>query len=199
MSAKAFIEELTGRGVALEATPEGNLRFAPKEKLSAGDVERLKAFKGEILKIFSCGKSYVPSPPSPSSSTPGKPDTYGEYSGDDHGDDPGDGDDAIVTIPAPLRAARERASELGLVARWSYEFGYVAIHDPTTGEWHETPTKQAPGWAKREASKRKELSKKGVARTLTGAEMEELWEEEQAPMWSEPYRPADARDGLIYE
>jgi hypothetical protein len=90
----------------------------------------------------------------------------------------------------------ERASRLGLIARWSYEFGYVSLHDPTTGEWCDLPTKDAPAWAKREAFKRKELSKHhGIHRTLTASEMEEVWEEEQVEMWE---NPAVTDKGIVY-
>jgi hypothetical protein len=90
---------------------------------------------------------------------------------------------------------------LGLVARWSREFGFVSVHDPTTGEWHDLPTKEAPDWAVRESRKRKELHKSGNRRAyrLTSAEMEEVWEGAQAEMWNEPYRPAGARKGLVYD
>jgi hypothetical protein len=75
------------------------------------------------------------------------------------------------------------AERLGLVATWSIEFGYVSLHDPTTGEWHDLRTEDAPGWAKREAFKRKELYKDGnrKAYRLTSREMEELWEVERVP------------------
>ena len=35
------------------------------------------------------------------------------------------------------RHRREEADRRGLVIKWSREPGYVSIHDPTTGEWHE--------------------------------------------------------------
>ena len=35
------------------------------------------------------------------------------------------------------RKSLEKADRRGLVIRWAREPGYVAIHDPTTGEWHE--------------------------------------------------------------
>jgi len=75
------------------------------------------------------------------------------------------------------------AHEFGLVATWSMEFGYVSIHDPTTGEWHDVPTKEAPDWAKREAFKRKELYRSGNRRAyrLASREMEEILEIERAP------------------
>ena len=44
------------------------------------------------------------------------------------------------------------AARLGLVATWSGEFGYVSLHDPTTGEWHDLNTPRmlpAGRWEKR--------------------------------------------------
>jgi hypothetical protein len=75
------------------------------------------------------------------------------------------------------------AERLGLVATWSIEFGYISIHDPTTGEWHDIPTKEAPDWAQWEARKRKELYKDGNRKAfrLTSREMSELWEAEYVP------------------
>ena len=71
------------------------------------------------------------------------------------------------------------------------------IHDPTTGEWYDVGYKDAPGWAKREARKRRELRKEdGVTRLLTAAEMEEVWEKEQALMWEQP---AVTEKGIVYE
>jgi len=71
----------------------------------------------------------------------------------------------------------------GLVARWSKAFGYIAIHDPITGQWHDLPTKDAPDWARREAHKRKELWRGGnkQAFDLARAQMEEIWEAEHPP------------------
>lgn len=77
----------------------------------------------------------------------------------------------------------EDADHLGLVASWSGEFGFVSIHDPTTGEWWDLQTGIAPEWAVREARKRKELYKEGNRRAyrLTAREMEKIWDEERAP------------------
>jgi hypothetical protein len=74
------------------------------------------------------------------------------------------------------------AEEMGLVAAWSGEFGYIALHDPTTGEWHDLRTEDAPPWAKSEAFKRKDLYKAGNRRAfrLTAREMEEIWEQEHS-------------------
>jgi hypothetical protein len=41
------------------------------------------------------------------------------------------------------RAAK--AAERGLVAKWSKKLGYVGVHDPTSGEWHDLTAKAAPG------------------------------------------------------
>ena len=46
------------------------------------------------------------------------------------------------------------AARLGLIATWSAEFGYVSLHDPTTGEWHDLKTTVAPEWAVGEARQR---------------------------------------------
>ncbi len=35
------------------------------------------------------------------------------------------------------RLRLEAADRRGLVVRWAREPGYVALHDPTAGEWHE--------------------------------------------------------------
>ena len=56
----------------------------------------------------------------------------------------------------------------------------MSIHDPTTGEWHDIPTKQAPKWAKNEAFKRSGLYKAGEKRFLTQSELEEVWRTERS-------------------
>jgi hypothetical protein len=80
----------------------------------------------------------------------------------------------------------DRTSEddrLGLIATWSVEFGYVSLHDPTTGEWWDLSTTDAPGWAMGEARRRKELYKSGNQRAyrLTARDMEEAWKSDQPP------------------
>ncbi len=35
------------------------------------------------------------------------------------------------------RRRLEEAASRGLVIKWAREPGYLALHDPTTGEWHE--------------------------------------------------------------
>ena len=71
----------------------------------------------------------------------------------------------------------------GLIATWSVEFGYVSLHDPTTGEWHDLKTSVAPEWAVGEARQRKELYKSGNRRAyrLSARDMEDLWKSDQPP------------------
>ncbi len=102
------------------------------------------------------------------------------------------------TNPPSKTSETLEANRLGLIARWSIEFGYVAIHDPTTGEWYDLATKDAPDWAKREAFKRKELYKDGnrKAYRLTAGEMEKIWDAERVEMWT---HPAVTDRGIVYE
>jgi hypothetical protein len=57
------------------------------------------------------------------------------------------------------------------------------LHDPTTGEWWDLSTTDAPGWAMGEARRRKELYKSGNQRAyrLTARDMEEAWKSDQPP------------------
>jgi hypothetical protein len=93
--------------------------------------------------------------------------------------------DPKTSEEAKNRAAKNttEASERGLVATWAATFGFVSIHDPTTGEWHDVQTKQAPDWALAEASTRKTLYKSGnrKAYSLNAPQMEEIWETEHPP------------------
>jgi hypothetical protein len=85
--------------------------------------------------------------------------------------------------PPFIQRELDRASELGLVAKWSRTFGYVSLHDPTSGEWHDVATEDAPPWARWEASKRKELWRSGDRRAydLTASEMQGLWDRDHPP------------------
>lgn len=40
----------------------------------------------------------------------------------------------------------QAADRRGLVIKWAGEPGYLALHDPTTGEWHEVPASGCPQW-----------------------------------------------------
>ncbi len=45
----------------------------------------------------------------------------------------------------------EEADRRGLVIKWAKEPGYVALHDPTTGEWHEVLSSECPPWVLEDA------------------------------------------------
>lgn len=87
------------------------------------------------------------------------------------------------TVASKTSNTLEDAGRLGLVASWSVEFGFVSVHDPTTGEWWDLPTKDVTDWAVREARKRKELYRDGnrKAYRLTASEMSKIWDEERTP------------------
>jgi hypothetical protein len=44
---------------------------------------------------------------------------------------------ALLTFLAWERRWLEEADRRGLVIKWAKEPGWIALHDPTTGEWHE--------------------------------------------------------------
>jgi predicted metal-dependent hydrolase len=44
------------------------------------------------------------------------------------------------------RRRLEEADRRGLVVKWAREPGYVALHDPTTGEWHEVLASECSPW-----------------------------------------------------
>jgi len=180
--AAGFVEELKGRGVTLYATEEGKLRFRPRSALSTEEVERLKEHKAEILGLVGYREN-LSSPIVLSSPSPFEADIYE----DSRGTIPGD-DTPETTVPQFVKKEGERrersALELGLIARWARDRGYVSLHDPVTGEWCDVPFKQAPEWARNEAFKRKLLEKdKGIDRLLTRAEMEEIWQQDGTPVW----------------
>src|SRR5829696_4361487 len=44
------------------------------------------------------------------------------------------------------RRTLKEANRRGLVIRWAKERGWIALHDPTTGEWHEVRAREClPG------------------------------------------------------
>lgn len=49
---------------------------------------------------------------------------------------------ALIRLLERERKKLEDADRKGLIIRWTREPGYVAIHDPTTGEWHEVKTSE---------------------------------------------------------
>lgn len=53
---------------------------------------------------------------------------------------------ALIRLLERERKRLEEADRRGLVIKWSKEPGYVSLHDPTTGEWHEVPASEClPG------------------------------------------------------
>ena len=44
---------------------------------------------------------------------------------------------ALIRLIERERRKLEEAVRRGLVIRWSREPGWISLHDPTTGEWHE--------------------------------------------------------------
>lgn len=190
MTASIFLDELTGRGVTLEAAPGGLLRCKPRSALSPNDIANLKRYKRELLELV------VPKAKQSAVTTvtavtmPRIADTYRENGGDRSGDSSEGAAVTTVTTPVPefVREAEERASRLGLVARWAMRFGYVGIHDPTSGEWHDLRVGDAPPWAVREARKRKALWGEGetLAYEFTAGEMEEIWESERPVVEERP-------------
>jgi hypothetical protein len=73
------------------------------------------------------------------------------------------------------------------VATWAREFGFVSIHDPLTGEWHDVPMREASGWALSEASTRKALWRAGdrQAFSYNSRQMGEIWERSHRPVEQE--------------
>ena len=176
-TALPLLTELAERGFSLRCASEGTLRCSPKSKLTEEDSRRIKAHREDLLSLVSAQGNLL-SPIAPSSPTPTKADTYRKSSGDDTGDDTGD-DRGNGIVPRFVRERLERAEALGLVARFAHTFGFISIHDPTTGEWYDVATREAPPWARDEAFKRRELRKyRGITRFLSRAELEEVYREE---------------------
>lgn len=53
---------------------------------------------------------------------------------------------AIIRHLERERVRLEAADRRGLVIKWAREPGCLALHDPTTGEWHEVPASGCPPW-----------------------------------------------------
>jgi len=107
-----------------------------------------------------------------------------------------DDDKDSPVLNAIRERKRENASALGLVAKWAnYKKAkrYVTIHDPTSGEWHDLPVKDAPTWAQWEATKRSAIYKRTGdygAFDLNAQQMRVIWEEESPPQ---------AEEGIVEE
>ena len=59
---------------------------------------------------------------------------------------------ALIRLLERERQRLEEAERIGLLIRWSKAPGYVAIHDPTTGDWHEILPSECPTWVIEEAT-----------------------------------------------
>lgn len=51
---------------------------------------------------------------------------------------------ALIRYLERERKRLEEADRRGLVIKWAREPGYIALHDPTTGEWHEVKASECP-------------------------------------------------------
>ncbi len=51
---------------------------------------------------------------------------------------------ALIRLLERERKRFEEADRRGLIIMWSKLPGYVALHDPTTGEWHEVRASECP-------------------------------------------------------
>jgi predicted metal-dependent hydrolase len=49
------------------------------------------------------------------------------------------------------RLRLEAADRRGLIIKWAKEPGHVALHDPSTGEWHEVAAADCPPWVLEDA------------------------------------------------
>lgn len=52
----------------------------------------------------------------------------------------------LIRLLERERRRLEEADRRGLVIRWSKESGWISLHDPTTGEWHEVAASGCPPW-----------------------------------------------------
>jgi hypothetical protein len=124
-----LVEALAAKGVRLYAEG-GDLKYrGPRSALAPETIARLKAHKPEIVVALTA----TPTPPPQEPPAPEEP----------------------AALSAFAKRKLEQASEMGLVAMWSRHHGYVSVHDPTTGEWHDLRTGDAPDWAVPEARRRK--------------------------------------------
>jgi hypothetical protein len=198
--ATALLGELEGKGVILHPTLQGTIKCSPLGALTDKDKEALRRLKPVLLTLLS--ESLQPYQPSQPYHPATIPDIYRES--DRHGPCYGPREDTVQpcqTVPTTEFERRElqKALRLGLVCRFSREFGWIDLHDPTTGEWTTIEFKDAEPWMKRECFKRKELWKSGDRHFYTRAEMERIWEREEAPMWEASAPLPGRKIGLVYE
>ena len=50
----------------------------------------------------------------------------------------------LIRLLERERRRLEEAASRGLVIKWSREPGWISLHDPTTGEWHEVKASECP-------------------------------------------------------
>ncbi len=53
---------------------------------------------------------------------------------------------ALIRLLERERRKLEDADRRGLVIRFAREPGYLSVHDPTTGDWHELQASNCPPW-----------------------------------------------------
>ena len=187
IEAALLVEELERRGIKLRVVEGGKLRCRPQSLLSDRDKERLKLHKAELLSALGYAGEFAPATPATPATQTGNAHTYGDSAG---------GTMSGTPAPGLPPQARRQAEALGLVARWSHEFSYISIHDPTSGDWYDLPAKDAPKWAKTECFKRRELRKRGERRMLNREEIEAIYAQEVA---HEVTHRAVTRHGIMYE
>src|SRR5215213_7625637 len=125
MEALLLYEELEKRGITVGATGDGALRVHPHSLLSDDDKERLKLHKGDLLEALGFKGGFSTATPATPATQGGNGDTYDESAGGTSG---ATLDDAPAeSLPPLARRHLEEAGDLGLVARWSHEFGYISI------------------------------------------------------------------------
>lgn len=61
----------------------------------------------------------------------------------------------IVKLLEVERRRLEEADRRGLVIKWAKERGWIALHDPTTGEWHEVRASECPPSVRETANRRR--------------------------------------------
>ena len=62
---------------------------------------------------------------------------------------------ALIRLLERERRKLEEAASRGLVIKWSREPGYLSVHDPTTGDWHELLASGCPPWMLDDAKTRR--------------------------------------------
>ncbi len=68
---------------------------------------------------------------------------------------------AIIKLLEWERRKLRETDRRGLVIEWARERGWIALHDPTTGEWHEVKASECLPWAVDAANTRVRLQGRG--------------------------------------